>query len=156
MAINITNHDLNLLREKQSSETAFKARANWYEQGDKSNKQLLLVKCNNNKKIKSPNNWVISPLTQSQVANQQKKVPLKYVRSSFQVYSVSAGREGEDPDVHGGHVQVQGEEEEKEAEKSRAANCCHFIVINCFCTTLQLSFHCNQLFLYNLTAVISL
>ena len=79
------------------------------------------------------------------------KVVLKYVRASFQVYSASAGREGEDPDVHRGHVQVQGEEEEKETEKSGAANCCHFIVISCFCTTLHLSFRCNQLFLYNLS-----
>ena len=34
-AINRTNQDLNLLREKQSYETAFKARAKWYEQGGK-------------------------------------------------------------------------------------------------------------------------
>ena len=34
---------------------------------------LLLVKCYDNKKIKSPYNWVISPLTQPEVANQQKK-----------------------------------------------------------------------------------
>ena len=34
--------------------------------------RLLLVKCHDNKKIKSPYNWVISPLTQPQVANQQK------------------------------------------------------------------------------------
>ena len=34
--------------------------------------RLLLVKCYDNKKVKSPYNWVISPLTQPQVANQQK------------------------------------------------------------------------------------
>ena len=33
--------------------------------------RLLLVKCYDNKKVKSPYNWVISPLTQSQVANKQ-------------------------------------------------------------------------------------
>ena len=36
--------------------------------------RLLLVKYYDNKKVKSPHNWVISPLTQPQVANQQKKV----------------------------------------------------------------------------------
>ena len=34
---------------------------------------LLLVKCYNNKKVLSPYNWVISPLTQPEVANQQQK-----------------------------------------------------------------------------------
>ena len=33
----------------------------------------LLVKCYDNKKVKSPYNGVISPLTQPQVANQQEK-----------------------------------------------------------------------------------
>ena len=35
--------------------------------------RLLLVRCYDNKKVKSPYNWVIYPLTQPQVANQQKK-----------------------------------------------------------------------------------
>ena len=34
---------------------------------------LVLVKCYDNKKVKSPYNCVIFPLTQLQVANQQKK-----------------------------------------------------------------------------------
>ena len=35
--------------------------------------RLLLVKCYDNKKVESPYNWVISPLTQPQVANQQNR-----------------------------------------------------------------------------------
>ena len=34
----------------------------------------LLVKCHDNKKVKTPYNWVTSFLTQPQVANQQKKL----------------------------------------------------------------------------------
>ena len=34
--------------------------------------RLLLVKCYDNKKVKSSYNWVISPLAQPQVTNQQK------------------------------------------------------------------------------------
>ena len=34
----------------------------------------LLVKCYDCKMVKSPNNWVICPLTLPHVANQQKKV----------------------------------------------------------------------------------
>jgi hypothetical protein len=41
----------------------------------------------------------------------------------FQVYPTSARRKGEDNDVHGGHFQVQGEEEEKEAKESSSAHC---------------------------------
>ena len=37
---------------------------------------LVLVKCYDNKKVKSPYNCVIFPLTQLQVANQQKNVNL--------------------------------------------------------------------------------
>ena len=36
--------------------------------------RLLLVKCYDNKKVKSPYNWVISPLTQPQTANQEKNI----------------------------------------------------------------------------------
>ena len=34
---------------------------------------LTLVKCYDNNKVKSPHNWVNSPLTQPLVTNQQKK-----------------------------------------------------------------------------------
>ena len=34
--------------------------------------RLLLVKCYDNKMVKSPDNWVIRSSTQPQVANQQK------------------------------------------------------------------------------------
>ena len=37
--------------------------------------RLLLVKCYDNKKVKSPYNWVISPLTQLQVAYQRNFFP---------------------------------------------------------------------------------
>ena len=37
--------------------------------------RLLLVKCYGNRKVKSPHNWVIYPLTQPQMANQQKNKP---------------------------------------------------------------------------------
>ena len=47
-AINRLDGDLRILRLKQSSETAFRARANWYEHGEKSNKYFL----NLNKKYK--------------------------------------------------------------------------------------------------------
>ena len=47
-AIRSTNIDLRLLREKQRKETAFQARANWFAQGEKSNKYFL----NLNKKFK--------------------------------------------------------------------------------------------------------
>ena len=39
--------------------------------------RLLLVNCYDNKKVKSPYNWAISPLTQPQVANQQKNKLIK-------------------------------------------------------------------------------
>ena len=42
-AINRLNQDLSLLRDKQSSEIKFKARAKWYDQGEKSNKYPFLV-----------------------------------------------------------------------------------------------------------------
>ena len=45
-------------------------------------KRLLLVKRCDNKKVKSPYNWVISPLTQPQVANQQKKISLRKVQTA--------------------------------------------------------------------------
>ena len=35
--------------------------------------RLLLVKCYDSKKVKSPYKWVIYPLTQPQVANQQQQ-----------------------------------------------------------------------------------
>jgi hypothetical protein len=47
-AIKRLDGDLRILRLKQSSETAFRARANWYEHGEKSNKYFL----NLNKKYK--------------------------------------------------------------------------------------------------------
>ena len=34
---------------------------------------LVLVKCYDNKMVKSPYNWVIYPLTQPQMANQQQQ-----------------------------------------------------------------------------------
>jgi hypothetical protein len=40
-AINRTKSDLELLREKSSSETKFRARAKWFELGEKSNKYFL-------------------------------------------------------------------------------------------------------------------
>ena len=36
--------------------------------------RLWLVKCYDNKKVKPPYNWVISPLTHPEVANQQKNI----------------------------------------------------------------------------------
>ena len=36
--------------------------------------RVSLVKCYDNKKVKSPYNWVISPLTQPQTANQEKSI----------------------------------------------------------------------------------
>ena len=39
-AIGRTDNDLRILREKQSSETNFRARAKWFEYGEKSNKYL--------------------------------------------------------------------------------------------------------------------
>ena len=38
--------------------------------------RLLLVKYYDNKKVKSPYNWVISPLTQPEVANHKKNLRL--------------------------------------------------------------------------------
>jgi hypothetical protein len=43
-AKNRIDGDLRLLRLKQSSETAFRARANWYEYSEKSNKYFLNLK----------------------------------------------------------------------------------------------------------------
>jgi hypothetical protein len=39
--INRIDSDLRILRLEQSSETGFRARANWYEHGEKSNKYFL-------------------------------------------------------------------------------------------------------------------
>ena len=40
-AIDRLSSDLTLLREKQSASTSFKARAKWFDQGEKSNKYFL-------------------------------------------------------------------------------------------------------------------
>ena len=40
-AIDRLANDLALLREKQSAATSFKARARWFDQGEKSNKHFL-------------------------------------------------------------------------------------------------------------------
>ena len=45
--INTLNQDLSLLRDKQSSEISFKARAKWYDQGEKSNKYFLNLNIHN-------------------------------------------------------------------------------------------------------------
>ena len=51
------------------------------------NIRLLLGKCYDNKKFKLPYNWVISPLTQPQVANQQKKIKtIMFMNKSKNVY----------------------------------------------------------------------
>ena len=47
-AISRTNNDLYILRQRQSADTAFKAKAKWYEYSEKSNKYFL----NLNKKFK--------------------------------------------------------------------------------------------------------
>ena len=47
--------------------------------------RLLLVKCYDNKKVKSPFNWVISPLTQPQVAYQQKRKEKVFEYKCFRV-----------------------------------------------------------------------
>ena len=47
--------------------------------------RLLLVKCYDNNKVKSPYNWVISSLTQPQVANQQKKREKTFTNSKIQI-----------------------------------------------------------------------
>ena len=43
-AINRLDCDLSKLRVRQSSETSFRARTNWYEHGEKSNKYFLNLK----------------------------------------------------------------------------------------------------------------
>ena len=47
IAVDRLKNDLGILREKQSAETAFRSKANWYEFGEKSNKYFL----NLNKKM---------------------------------------------------------------------------------------------------------
>ena len=43
----------------------------------------MLVKCYDNKMVQSPFNWVIYPLTQPKVTNQQKKVSAKFENFKF-------------------------------------------------------------------------
>ena len=62
-AINCINSDLRMLREKQSSETKFKARAKWFDLVEKSNKYFL----NLNTKYKKTKSYRGHYLRQCQV-----------------------------------------------------------------------------------------
>ena len=67
-AINRTNSDLRVLREKRSAETNFRARANWFDLGEKSNKYFLNL---NNKYLKQK---LIGNITCDNVKFRVKKV----------------------------------------------------------------------------------
>ena len=63
---------------------------------------LVLVKSYDNKKAKSPFSWVILPLTQPQVANQQKKELQGESTHPYPNYPVSqAAPEGHHEKVNG-------------------------------------------------------